>query len=33
MRAQATVTQTFAAAANEVEQRDLTVYDRVVGLG
>jgi transposase len=33
MRAEATVTQTFAAAASEVEQRDLTVYDRVVGLG
>jgi transposase len=33
MRAQATVPQTFAAAASQVEQRDLTVYDRVVGLG
>jgi transposase len=33
MRAEATVTPTVAAAASEVEQRDLTVYDRVVGLG
>jgi transposase len=33
MRAQATLTPALAAAANEVEQRDLTVYDRVVGLG
>jgi transposase len=32
MRAEATVTQAFAAAASEVEQRDLTVYDRVVGM-
>lgn len=32
MRAEATVTQAFAAAVDEVEQRDLAVYDRVVGM-
>jgi transposase len=32
MRAEATVTQAFAAATNEVEQRDLAVYDRAVGM-
>jgi transposase len=33
MRAEATVTQAFAAAVSDVEQRDLAVYDRVVGMG
>jgi transposase len=33
MRAESTVTHAVRAAASEVEQRDLTVYDRVVGVG
>jgi hypothetical protein len=32
MRTEATVTQAFAAAAGEVEQRDLAVYDRALGM-